>query len=64
MARLLSPLTLVWLGIEGVIGVIAGVLAGSVALVAFGLDSAILCAILAVALRSSDREHVLWTAVA
>ncbi len=41
MARLLSSLTLVWLGIEGVIGVIAGVLAGSIALVAFGLDSAI-----------------------
>lgn len=41
MARLLSSLALVWLGIEGVIGVIAGMLAGSVALVAFGLDSAI-----------------------
>ena len=41
MARLLSSLTLVWLGIEGVIGVIAGVLAGSIVLVAFGLDSAI-----------------------
>ena len=41
MAKLLSSLTLVWLGIEGVIGVIAGVLAGSIALVAFGLDSAI-----------------------
>ena len=37
----LSSLTLVWLGIEGVVGVIAGVLAGSIALVAFGLDSAI-----------------------
>ena len=41
MAKLLSSLTLVWLGIEGVIGVIAGMLAGSIALTAFGLDSAI-----------------------
>lgn len=41
LAKLLAALTLVWLGIEGTIGVIAGILAGSVALVAFGLDSAI-----------------------
>jgi divalent metal cation (Fe/Co/Zn/Cd) transporter len=41
IARLLSSLTLVWLGIEGAGGVIAGVMAGSIALVAFGLDSAI-----------------------
>ena len=41
LARLLSSLTLVWLGIEGAIGVVAGVIAGSIALVAFGLDSAI-----------------------
>jgi divalent metal cation (Fe/Co/Zn/Cd) transporter len=41
LAKLLSSLTLVWLGIEGVVGVVAGVLAGSIALVAFGLDSAI-----------------------
>ena len=40
-AKLLATLTLGWLGIEGTVGVIAGVLAGSVALVAFGLDSAI-----------------------
>ena len=40
-ARFLAALTLVWLGIEGTVGVIAGVLAGSIALVAFGLDSAI-----------------------
>ena len=41
LAKLLSSLTLVWLGIEGTIGVVAGVLAGSIALVAFGLDSGI-----------------------
>ena len=40
-AKLLAKLTLVWLGIEGAIGVVAGILAGSIALVAFGLDSAI-----------------------
>ena len=41
IARWLAALTLVLLGIEGTIGVIAGILAGSVALIAFGLDSAI-----------------------
>ena len=41
IAKLLAALTLVWLGIEGTVGVIAGILAGSVALIAFGLDSAI-----------------------
>lgn len=40
-AKLLSWLSLAWLTIEGTIGVIAGILAGSVALMAFGLDSAI-----------------------
>jgi divalent metal cation (Fe/Co/Zn/Cd) transporter len=40
-AKLLATLTLVWLGVEGTVGVIAGILAGSIALVAFGLDSAI-----------------------
>jgi divalent metal cation (Fe/Co/Zn/Cd) transporter len=40
-AKILAALTLVWLGIEGTVGVVAGVLAGSIALVAFGLDSAI-----------------------
>src|SRR5215469_12036116 len=41
LAKLLAALTLGWLGIEGAIGVVAGLLAGSIALVAFGLDSAI-----------------------
>lgn len=41
LAKLLSALSLLWLGVEGGLGVAAGVVAGSVALVAFGLDSAI-----------------------
>ena len=41
LAKRLSLLTLLWLSIEGAVGVVAGVLAGSIALVAFGLDSAI-----------------------
>jgi divalent metal cation (Fe/Co/Zn/Cd) transporter len=41
LTRLLSWLSLAWLGIEGSIAIIAGVMSGSVALVAFGLDSAI-----------------------
>lgn len=40
-ARQLSWLSLAWMAAEGAIGVVAGVLAGSIALVAFGLDSAI-----------------------
>jgi divalent metal cation (Fe/Co/Zn/Cd) transporter len=39
--RLLSWLSLAWLGIEGTVAIVAGVTAGSIALVAFGLDSAI-----------------------
>jgi divalent metal cation (Fe/Co/Zn/Cd) transporter len=41
LTRLLSWLSLVWLGIEGAVAIIAGIMAGSVALLAFGLDSAI-----------------------
>jgi divalent metal cation (Fe/Co/Zn/Cd) transporter len=41
LTRLLSWLSLAWLGIEGSVAIIAGVMSGSVALVAFGLDSAI-----------------------
>ena len=40
-AKFFATLTLIWLGIEGTVGVVAGILAGSIALVAFGLDSAI-----------------------
>jgi divalent metal cation (Fe/Co/Zn/Cd) transporter len=40
-ARRLSWLSLAWMGAEGAIAVTAGVLAGSIALVSFGLDSLI-----------------------
>lgn len=40
-ARMLSWLSLVWMGAEGVIAIIAGILAGSIALIGFGIDSAI-----------------------
>jgi divalent metal cation (Fe/Co/Zn/Cd) transporter len=39
--RMLSWLSLVWLTIEGTVAIVAGLMAGSVALLAFGLDSAI-----------------------
>ena len=41
LARLLSWLTLAWMGIEGGVAIGAAVVAGSVALFGFGLDSAI-----------------------
>ena len=41
LARLLSWLTLVWMGIEGGVAIGAAVAAGSVALFGFGLDSGI-----------------------
>jgi divalent metal cation (Fe/Co/Zn/Cd) transporter len=40
-ARLLSWLSLAWMGAEGAIAITAGVMAGSIALISFGLDSAI-----------------------
>ena len=40
-ARILSWISLVWMGAEGAIGITAGVLAGSIALISFGLDSVI-----------------------
>lgn len=40
-ARLLSWISLVWMSIEGAVAITAGVLAGSIALMGFGIDSAI-----------------------
>jgi divalent metal cation (Fe/Co/Zn/Cd) transporter len=40
-ARLLSWISLAWMGVEGAVAVTAGILAGSIALLSFGLDSAI-----------------------
>jgi divalent metal cation (Fe/Co/Zn/Cd) transporter len=40
-ARALSWLSLAWMGAEGAIAITAGILAGSIALVGFGIDSAI-----------------------
>jgi divalent metal cation (Fe/Co/Zn/Cd) transporter len=40
-AKQLSWLSLVWMGAEGVIAITAGILAGSIALIGFGVDSAI-----------------------
>ena len=40
-ARLLSWISLVWMGAEGAIAITAGILAGSIALIGFGIDSAI-----------------------
>jgi divalent metal cation (Fe/Co/Zn/Cd) transporter len=39
--RALSWLSLIWMGAEGTIAIIAGTLAGSIALIGFGIDSAI-----------------------
>jgi divalent metal cation (Fe/Co/Zn/Cd) transporter len=39
--KLLSWLSLVWMTVEGAVAIAAGVVAGSIALVGFGLDSAI-----------------------
>jgi divalent metal cation (Fe/Co/Zn/Cd) transporter len=39
--RQLSWLSLAWMGAEGTVAIIAGILAGSIALIGFGIDSAI-----------------------
>jgi divalent metal cation (Fe/Co/Zn/Cd) transporter len=41
IARILSWLTLAWMGVEGGVAITAAILAGSVALLGFGLDSGI-----------------------
>jgi divalent metal cation (Fe/Co/Zn/Cd) transporter len=41
LTKRLSWISLIWLGIEGTVAIVAGVMAGSIALIAFGLDSAI-----------------------
>src|SRR4029078_1624445 len=40
-AKLLSWLSLAWMTVEGAVAITAGIAAGSIALVGFGLDSAI-----------------------
>ena len=40
-ARALSCLSLVWMGIEGGVAILAGIVAGSIALIGFGIDSGI-----------------------
>ena len=40
-AKQLSWLSLIWMGLEGAIAITAGILAGSIALIGFGIDSAI-----------------------
>jgi hypothetical protein len=56
-ARLLSGISLGWLGIEGGVAILAAVLAGSVALLGFGIDTAIeaLASIIVVWRFSGDR---------
>ena len=58
-ARRLSWFSLLWMGAEGTIGVVAGVLAGSIALTAFGLQSFIegLASLVIVWLFSGARLH-------
>ncbi|HLF71249.1 MAG TPA: cation transporter [Dehalococcoidia bacterium] len=63
-ARLLVTLTLIYNSIEGVAAVAAGILAGSIALVGFGLDSAIEVSASAVVLvhllRRNEDEDSDW----
>ncbi|MGH3847318.1 MAG: hypothetical protein ACRDS0_38750, partial [Pseudonocardiaceae bacterium] len=56
-ARLLSWISLGWLGIEGSVAILAAILAGSVALLGFGIDTAIeaLASIIVVWRFSGDR---------
>jgi len=58
-ARLLSWLSLVWMTAEGAVGVIAGLLAGSVALTGFGLSSAVegLASVIVIWRFTGSRTH-------
>src|SRR4051812_3332140 len=40
-ARLLSWVSLVWMSIEGVVGIVAGIAAGSIALIGWSLSSGV-----------------------
>jgi len=56
--RKIEYLSIAWTSLEGVVGIIAGLLAGSVALIGFGIDSIIEVASSAVLLwRLSDLPH-------
>ena len=39
--KLLSWLSLAWMSVEGAVAIVAGIVAGSIALIGFGLDSVI-----------------------
>jgi divalent metal cation (Fe/Co/Zn/Cd) transporter len=58
-ARLLSWLSLGWMTLEGGVGVLAGILAGSVALIGFGLSSAVegLAAVIVIWRFTGSRTH-------
>jgi divalent metal cation (Fe/Co/Zn/Cd) transporter len=58
-ARLLSWLSLAWMTVEGVVGIVAGATAGSVALVGWGLGSAIegLAAVIVIWRFTGSRTH-------
>jgi divalent metal cation (Fe/Co/Zn/Cd) transporter len=57
-ARKIEYLSIAWTSLEGVVGIIAGLLAGSVALIGFGVDSIIEVASSAVLLwRLSDHQQ-------
>lgn len=58
-ARLLSWISLGWMTLEGAVGVIAGVVAGSVALTGFGLSSAVegLASVIVIWRFTGSRTH-------
>ena len=58
-ARVLSWVSLAWMGAEGAIAIVAGVLAGSIALIGFGIDSAIegFASVIIVWRFTGRREH-------